>query len=90
MSTEFNPISDHPDKPRCFYLRRTEDVSGVSGTGYVAEGCQFTDGTCVIRWKSEMPTTTVLQSLSNVKSIHGHPDPSGANRTEVIWIGESH
>ena len=35
---------------RVFALIRDVDVSGVSGTGVVAEGVQFSDGTCVLRW----------------------------------------
>ncbi len=33
-----------------FHLVRTEDESGVSGTGYVAEGVIFSNGWCVLRW----------------------------------------
>jgi hypothetical protein len=34
---------------RLFLLIRNEDVSGVSGTGIVAEGVEFSDGTVAMR-----------------------------------------
>jgi hypothetical protein len=37
-----------------FRLVRDRDVSGVSGTGIVAEGTMFSDGTCVLRWLTEI------------------------------------
>ncbi len=71
---------------RRFQLHRHEDVSGVSGTGVVAQGCQFDDGTVVVRWllragSSTRPTTVVHEDISNVEALHGH---GGA--TEIVWI----
>jgi hypothetical protein len=37
-----------------FMLRRTEDVSGLSGTGMVAEGVEFTDGRVAMRCRTEL------------------------------------
>lgn len=37
-------------EPRLFVLDRVEDVSGVSGTGVVAEGIEFSDGVGALRW----------------------------------------
>ena len=34
---------------RRFLLLREEDISGVSGTGIVAEGIEFYDGVCALR-----------------------------------------
>lgn len=65
-----------------FLLRRTEDVTGVSGTGVVAEGIQFSDGTVVVRWVTGDHRSTVLwPSIESVVAIHGH---GGA--TVVQWI----
>jgi hypothetical protein len=36
--------------PRTFRLRRDVDDTGISGTGFVAEGVQFNNGTIVISW----------------------------------------
>lgn len=66
-----------------FQLLRHHDVSGVSGTGVVAEGVQFTDGTVVIRWYGEHPSTVVWASIMAAIAIHGH-----SGNTEVVWIDE--
>ncbi|HEY0475032.1 MAG TPA: hypothetical protein VGD34_25355 [Kribbella sp.] len=66
---------------RRFRLIRHHDVSGVSGTGPVAEGVQFTDGAVALRWYGDYPTTTVWDGIDSVIAIHGH---QGA--TEVEWL----
>jgi hypothetical protein len=66
---------------RRFRLIRHQDVSGVSGTGPVAEGVQFTDGAVALRWYGDYPTTTVWDGIDSVIAIHGH---GGA--TEVEWL----
>jgi hypothetical protein len=66
---------------RLFELHRDHDVSGVSGTGVVAEGVEFSDGTCVVRWVTERGSTVVWRSIDDVEAIHGH---GGATR--VVWI----
>jgi hypothetical protein len=65
---------------RTFHLLRHVDVSGVSGVGRVAEGVVFTDGSVVIRWLSDAPSTVVWQSLGDAMRVHGH---GGA--TEIVW-----
>jgi hypothetical protein len=67
--------------PRIFELVRHADVSGVSGTGVVAEGCVFTDGSVALRWRGENPATAVWPDLDSVLAVHGH---HGA--TEVNWL----
>lgn len=62
---------------RRFRLDRDRDVSGVSGTGCVAQGVVFSDGTTVIRWLGSSPTTTVHDSVESVERIHLH---DGATR----------
>jgi hypothetical protein len=57
---------------RTFILYRVTDVSGISGTGVVAEGVQFSDGVCCCRWLTATSTTTMYQNISDVESIHGH------------------
>jgi hypothetical protein len=59
--------------PRTFELERSADVSGVSGTGTVAEGVQWTDGTVALRWRGAWPTTTVWDDgIDAVVAVHGH------------------
>jgi hypothetical protein len=66
---------------RSFHLERTEDVSGVSGTGSVAEGVQFSDGIVAIRWVTgEHHSTVIWEDLDSVLAIHGHD-----GRTVVHW-----
>lgn len=63
-----------------FHLVRDEDVSGVSGTGVVAEGVQFSDGTVALRWTAgEHRSTVVWNDIKSVEVIHGH---NGATRIE--------
>lgn len=66
---------------RRFVLFRDHDVSGVSGTGHVANGVQFPDGTCVYRWATGTATTNVADCIEDIEAIHGH---GGATR--VVWI----
>jgi hypothetical protein len=75
----------HKDAPRPFVLCRREDVSGVSGTGIVAEGAAFSDGTAVLRWLSDWPTSVVFhdRGIEAIEKIHGH---SGA--TKVVWCSD--
>lgn len=66
---------------RTFHLQRDEDISGVSGTGRVAEGCQFSDGQVCIRWiVGEHVSTVVWPDIAGVEAIHGH---NGATR--IVW-----
>jgi hypothetical protein len=66
---------------RLFELHRDVDVTGVSGTGVVASGVQFDDGTTVIRWKGETPSTVVWEDLADAESIHGH-----VGSTRFVWL----
>jgi hypothetical protein len=71
---------------RCFVLLRTEDVSGVSGTGVVAEGVEFLDGKVALRWcVGEWRSTVVWDSIDGVEAVHGHD-----GRTEVLWLDREH
>ena len=69
---------------RCFELHRAVDHSGISGTGIVAEGCVFRDGTVVVRWlpaAAAEPTTVVHPSIGNVQALHGH-----GGSTTIAWV----
>lgn len=65
---------------RLFTLVRAEDVSGTSGTGVVAEGVEFSDGTCVVHWLSQMFSIEICDNLHVVEKIHGHE-----GRTKVVF-----
>ena len=66
-------------QPRLFRLLRDEDESGVSGTGYVADGVRWHDGTCTVHWRTEHTSTTVYKDFPTVLAIHGH---GGKTRAE--------
>lgn len=68
---------------RRFRLHRIEDLSGMSGTGYVAEGVEFSDGQAVVRWTTEWPTSVVFhdRGAESVQKLHGHD-----GRTTIEWI----
>ena len=68
---------------RRFCLERREDASGISGTGIVTEGIQFSDGTCAMRWMTDTSSTTFYASIEDVKTIHGHE-----GKTVVVWVDE--
>lgn len=55
-----------------FVLTRIEDESGVSGTGDIAEGVVFSDGTAVLRWVSAYKSTAIYDSIDTLIAIHGH------------------
>jgi hypothetical protein len=66
---------------RRFVLLRTEDESGTSGTGIVAEGVEFTDGSVALRWRSIINSTVVYDNLKAVDLIHGH-----GGKTQVAFV----
>lgn len=66
------PFTFIGERMRRFYLQRHNDISGVSGTGRVAEGVLFDDGVAVIRWISDKPSTVIWNSLDDAMDIHGH------------------
>lgn len=66
---------------RRFLLVRDEDVSGMSGTGHVAQGVEFWDGKCAIHWMTEVRSTAIYESVEEVEFVHGHN-----GRTKVEWV----
>ena len=60
---------------RTFTLRRTEDVSGVSGTGVVLEWTLFTTGVVVVHWLTPPPrgSIAIFDTLDQLLSIHVRP-----------------
>ncbi|MFI7068606.1 hypothetical protein ACIBL3_46995 [Kribbella sp. NPDC050124] len=72
--------------PRRFVLRRTVDVTGVSGTGDIAEGVEWSDGTVALRWRGKWATTVVWDyGLDALLAVHGH---NGS--TVVRWLDDDH
>jgi len=65
---------------RKFYVQRTEDVSGLSGTGIVAVGVMFPSGLCVMEWTTPVKSVGHYHSIADLEKIHGHE-----GKTQVIW-----
>lgn len=57
---------------RLFVLIRYIDASGKSGTGTVAEGVEFTDGHCALRWLTDTASTAFYDNITDLEHIHGH------------------
>ncbi|MGV9271496.1 LuxR C-terminal-related transcriptional regulator [Kitasatospora sp. NPDC003701] len=74
---EASPMST---QPRLFHLQRDTDITGVSGTGTVAHGVQWPDGTVTIRWAGDRPSTVQWASIDDAEAVHGH-----GGHTRIIW-----
>jgi hypothetical protein len=72
-------------EPRRFYLDRSTDVTGASGTGRVADGVLWPDGTVTIRWRGEHQSTVNWDNLASAELVHGH---DGATRMVFLDLGE--
>ncbi len=61
-------------KPAIYKLVRTEDISGVSGTGLVAWATEYPNGWTTVSWviKPECPSVVVYRTLADAIMIHGH------------------
>ncbi len=69
---------------RRFIMNRSKDESGISGTGIVAEGLQFSSKKCVISWLSDTPSIEIYDSIEELNRIHGHQ-----GETQIKWIDGS-
>ena len=68
---------------RTFYLNRKEDETGISGTGIVAEGIEFSNGKCAMAWITPYTSVAVYDSVRQLEQIHGHN-----GKTDVVWCDE--
>ena len=57
---------------RLFHLNRSEDETGVSGTGTVGEGVVFSDAKVCLNWLTMNPSTTIFNNLEDMLKVHGH------------------
>jgi hypothetical protein len=69
-----------PQQPRRFHLQRDHDVTGVSGTGRVADGIAWSDGTVSVRWLGDRPSTVFWDDLAHAVHVHGH-----GGHTRIVW-----
>lgn len=74
---------------RRFVLVRTEDVSGVSGTGVIADGTlHASSGQATVLFRIRPDSAVKVRShysyadgMKDVEDVHGH-----GGRTRVVWI----
>lgn len=68
---------------RRFLLMRKTDVSGVSGTGIVAEGVRFANGKVVVSWRTKYTSVVVFDDIETAEAIHCH-----GGMSEIVWQDE--
>lgn len=73
-----NPLKE--PRARLFTLVRDEDETGISGTGIVAEGVEFSNGMCVLSWIPGVQSIALYPSIMQLEVIHGHN-----GRTRVVY-----
>lgn len=79
MRRAFSPLS-----ARRFLLIRTEDLSGISGTGVVAEGIAFSTGKIALAWIRPPFAIGIFDSVFDMMSVHGHQ-----GKTNVHWVDDN-
>ena len=57
---------------RNFLLIRMKDISGCSGTGIVAEGVVFSDGSAILKWLRKPYSLGIYKSITHLLDLHGH------------------
>jgi hypothetical protein len=76
-------------QPRRFRLLRHRDVTDVSGTGFVADGIRWRDGTASVIWLSDRPSIAfwyrIGEGMSDAEWVHSH---GGGPDTTVVWTDE--
>ena len=73
---------------RSFRLMRDQDPTGVAGTGHVASGVHWPDGSVTLKWHtpqimSDPANVAHYASVSKMMGIHGH-----AGRTRMEYVGD--
>jgi hypothetical protein len=66
---------------RRFILNRIKDQTGISCTGIVAEGIEFSTDRCAVSWLTEVSSVAIYDNIEDVERIHGHNGD-----TEIIFI----
>lgn len=65
---------------RNFKLRRLDDESGVSGTGIIAEGTEFSHGEVALSWLTVHRSMGFYPNIKELINIHGH-----GGKTVIEW-----
>ncbi|WP_280266567.1 hypothetical protein [Nocardia wallacei] len=75
------PVTEIACGVRVFQLHRDRDVTGFSGTGVVADGVIWPDGSVSMRWRGRVRTTVTADRLADIETAHGH---DGATRVVLV------
>lgn len=78
-------VDGNMNASRRFNFVRTEDVSGVSGTGVVGEGVEFTNGKVCFTWHSSKSSVAIYDNIKTFISVHGHE-----GKGNIEWVDEDH
>lgn len=76
----FKALGEGFTEMRKFVLVRTQDVSGISGTGIVAQGIEFGNGSCALTWMTPYRCAATYESIKALEHVHGH-----GGSTQVVW-----
>lgn len=68
---------------RTFVLFRKEDVTGASGTGFIAEGVQFFNGRVAVMWRTGRDSLVLWDSVQDLLAVNGH-----GGKTFLLWNDE--
>jgi hypothetical protein len=69
---------------RRFYLDRKVDVTGVSGTGHIAEGILLPSGEAALAWITQYRSIGNYPNIADLVAIHGHE-----GSTSLVWLDEA-
>ena len=83
------PDSGMADTVTCYRLVRSEDVTGVSGTGHVANVAHMQlEGKTVgvlVDWLGEYRTSTLHSSMGSVRKVHCHEGRTKLEPVDRHW-----
>ncbi len=65
---------------RTFKLVRNEDLTGISGTGFIAEGIEFSNGKVALMW-NRSNSLGLFDTMQEMLNVHGH---NGSTTAEFI------
>jgi hypothetical protein len=68
---------------RRFELQRDIDETGISGTGRIAEGVEFSSGECALKWSTAVWSVVFYLNVAAVEHIHGHQ-----GKTRLVWLDD--
>ena len=69
---------------KLFVLDRSEDNTGNTGIGIIADGCQFPNGKVVVSFRGKFSSTVVWDSLIEMKSVS-----CTHSKTKVVWLDKN-